>query len=164
MENLPLADSQQVLLFTLDEPRFALELSAVERVVQAVEVIPLPQAPPLVIGVINVQGQIIPVIDIRPCFSLVSHAVHRNDQLILARTAHRRIALVADGVSGVRELAAANWVVADQLLPGTGFIRGVAKIDDILVLICDLDQILPFDSDPLLDAGLADALALETAV
>jgi purine-binding chemotaxis protein CheW len=150
---------QQILLFTLDEPRFALELAVVERVVQAVEIIPLPKAPPLVAGVINVQGQIIPAVDIRPCFGLPPREANLNDQFILARTSHRRVALVADAVSGIRHLADRELVAADRLMPGTGFIRGVAKVDGTLVLICDLDQILPFDFEQLLDASPAQGPA-----
>jgi len=155
MGNLVQAGSKQILLFSMDEPRYALELSAVERVVQAVEIMPLPKAPVLVVGVINVQGQIIPVVDIRPCFGLPPHEVNLNDQFILARTSRQRVALVADAVSGIRNLADRDLVAADRLMPGTGYIRGVAKIDDTLVLICDLDQILPFDVEQVLDANLA---------
>jgi D-alanyl-D-alanine carboxypeptidase len=91
-------NSRQLLLFTMGEPRYALNLAAVERVVQAVEVMPLPKAPPLVLGVINVQGQVIPVVDLGPCFGRPPREVAVNDQFILARTASRRIAVVAEAV------------------------------------------------------------------
>ena len=139
------SDSQQILLFTLDEPRYALELAVVERVVQAVEVMPLPKAPPLVVGVINVQGQVIPVVDIRARFNLPPREIHVDDQFILARTLKQRVALVTDAVNGIRHLTDDEQVAADEVMPGTGYIHGVAKLDDQLVLICDLDQILPFN-------------------
>jgi len=153
--NFAQADSKQILLFSMDEPRYALELAVVERVVQAVEITPLPKAPPLVVGVISVQGQIIPVVDIRQCFGLPPHDLNLNDQFILARTSQRRVALVVDAVNGIRHLTKREQVAADQVMPGTGYIRAVAKVDDTLVLICDLDQILPFDFEQVLDATLA---------
>src|SRR6185295_11077116 len=119
---------RHILLFSMDEPRYALNLSAVERVVQAVEVMPLPKAPPLVLGVINVQGQVIPVVDIRQCFGMPAREVAVSDQFILARTATRRVALVADAVSGVVEPTEAQWVSAAEMLPGAEFIHAVAKL------------------------------------
>ena len=58
----------QIVVFALDEPRYALPLSAVERVVRAVEITPLPKAPEIVLGVINMQGQVVPAVDIRKRF------------------------------------------------------------------------------------------------
>ncbi len=58
------------IVFTLDEQRYALHLSAVERVICVVEITPLPKAPEIVLGIINVGGQIIPVIDMRKRFRL----------------------------------------------------------------------------------------------
>jgi purine-binding chemotaxis protein CheW len=150
------ANTNQILLFTLGEPRFALDLAVVERVVQAVEVLPLPKAPPLVLGVINVQGQVIPVVDIRQCFGMPARDITVNDQFILARTSKRRVAVVTDAVSGILDLADGQLVTADQVLPGAAFIRGVAKLDDKLVLICDLDQILSLETERVLDVNATE--------
>lgn len=152
MNNFHPNASQPLLLFTMVEPRYALNLSVVERVVQAVEIMPLPKAPPFVLGVINVQGQVIPVVDIRQCFGLPPHTITLNDQFILARTASRRVALVVEAVNGIHAPTAHELVTATALMPGAGFIHGVAKLEDQLVLICDLDQILTFDSELVLAA------------
>ena len=53
----------QLVLFALDEQRFALALSSVERIVRVVDVTPLPSAPPIVLGIINVKGEVVPVYD-----------------------------------------------------------------------------------------------------
>lgn len=144
MSNLQGTESNQILVFTLDEPRYALNLLAVERVVRAVEIMPLPKAPPFVLGVINVQGQIIPVVDIRQRLHLPLRDLASDDQFILAHTSRRRVALVVDSVVGTRQLADRELVNADQVLPGAEYIHGVAKLEDGLVLICDLDQFFPF--------------------
>jgi chemotaxis signal transduction protein len=59
-----------LVVFTLDEQRYALHLDAVKRIVRAVEVTPLPKAPQIVLGVVNVQGKVIPVMNLRSRFSL----------------------------------------------------------------------------------------------
>lgn len=56
---------QWLVIFALDEQRYALYLSAVDRVIPALEIVRLPQAPDIVVGLINLQGRIIPVVDVR---------------------------------------------------------------------------------------------------
>lgn len=140
-----------VVVFTLGELRYALPLSAVERVVRAPEVTPLPKAPEIVLGVINVRGQVIPVVDIRKHLRLPPRELELSDQFIIARTSRRRVALVADSVVGCHELADRELVPVDQVLPGAEYIHSVAKLEGNLVLICDLDQFPPFDEEQMLD-------------
>lgn len=142
MSDLRRTEQNQILVFTLDEPRYALNLAAVERVVRAVEITPLPKAPEIVLGVINVQGQIVPVVDVRKRLHLPAREMHLDDQFIIARTSRRLVALVVDSVVGIRALADQEMVSAQQALPCAEYIHGVAKLADNLVLICDLDQFL----------------------
>ncbi len=76
-------DSNQLVVFTLEEQRYALYLSAVERIVRIVEITPLPKALEIVFGVINVQGQVVPVVDIRKRFRLPEREMSLSDQLIM---------------------------------------------------------------------------------
>jgi len=62
--------SCHLLVFLLDNQQFGLHLAAVQRLVHAVEIISLPKAPEIVLGVINVQGQIIPAVNVRKRFRL----------------------------------------------------------------------------------------------
>jgi purine-binding chemotaxis protein CheW len=59
-----LLQTQKLVVFTLDEQHYALHLVAVERAVRMVEIALLPKAPKIVLGVINVQGRIIPVVNL----------------------------------------------------------------------------------------------------
>jgi purine-binding chemotaxis protein CheW len=145
---------KQILIFALGEPRYALYLSAVERVVRAVEIIPLQKAPEFILGVINMQGQVILVVDIRSCFGMPRREVDPNDQFILAHTSRRLVALVADSVAGIHELTDQEWVSTDQILPGVAYIHGLAKVEGDLVLLCDIDQFLSFDDEKRLDSAL----------
>jgi len=76
----------RLVVFTLDEQRYALRLSAVERIVRVVEVPPLPKAPEIVLGIVNVQGRVLPVVNIRRRFRLPEREAGLRDQLILALT------------------------------------------------------------------------------
>jgi len=157
MKELKPAGQDQIVLFTLDEPRYALYLSAVERVVRAVEITPLPNAPGIVLGAINWQGKILPVIDIRKRFNLPEREMDLDDRFIIARAAGRLVALAAESVAGIRKLTEQESASAAQAVPFAEHLRGVAKVDGDLVLIYDLDRFLSLDEEQKLDAALTGA-------
>ena len=144
----------QFVVFTLDEQHYALYLSAVTRVVRAVEIIPLPKASDIVRGVVNVQGQVIPVVDIRKRFRLPEREMELSDQLIIASTSRRTVALVVDGVDGVIELSNQEVIPPEEILHGTEYIEGVIKFEDGLILIHDLDKFLSLEEGKELDVAL----------
>ncbi len=137
--------AHQLVVFTLDEQRYAVPLSAVERVVWMVEITTVPHAPEIVLGVINVRGQIIPVVDIRKRFRLAAHAPHPSDQLVIARTSRRVVALVVDAVSEVVTLSGQEVVTGETILAHLDYLTGVVKRPDGLILIHDLDRFLSLE-------------------
>jgi purine-binding chemotaxis protein CheW len=150
--NEPAEDKlNQLVVFALDEQRYALHLSAVERIVKVVEVTPLPKAPEIVLGVVNLQGRIIPAVNIRKRFGLPGRDVNLSDQLIIANTSRRTVALVADSVSGVVERSANEVIAGGKILPGMEYVEGVAKLTDGMVLIHDLDRFLSLEEENKLD-------------
>jgi len=147
----------QFVVFALDEQRVALPLSAVERVVQAVEVTPLPTAPTIVLGVINVQGQVLPVFNLRRRFRLPDREIELSDHIIIAKTARRTVALVVDAVTGVLLCSEMEIVPPEAIGPGIEHIAGIVKRPDGLILIHDLNAFLSLDEEQTLEAALASA-------
>jgi len=147
-----------LVIFTLDESRFALKLSAVERVVRVVEITPLPKAPDIVLGIINVQGGIIPVIDVRKRFRFPKRETQLNDQLIIARTVKRTVALPADDVTGVTACPEERIVDAGKVVSGMAFVEGIVKIDEGMILIHNLDTFLSLDEENRLDDALMETV------
>jgi purine-binding chemotaxis protein CheW len=144
----------QLVVFTMDEQRYALQLAAVERVVRMVEVTLLPQAPQIVLGVINAQGRILPVVDIRRRFRLPARDIRLSDHLLIARTARRTVALALDAVTGIVEGSAQAVITAEEILPGLEYVEGVIKLEDGLILIHDLDTLLSLEEEQTLAAAL----------
>ena len=146
--------ADQIVEFTLDELSFALSLPAVVKVIHAVEIRPLPKAPEIITGIINVRGQIIPVADIRKRFELAAREIDPDDRLIIADTGIRQVAILVDTVTGIRDLAPGQLSDAKETLPFTEHIRGIAKVDDGLILIYDLDRFLSLDEEKELEQAL----------
>ena len=146
-----------LVIFTLDESRFALKLSAVERVVRVVEITPLPKAPDIVLGIIDVQGGIIPVVNVRRRFRLPKREMQLNDQIVIARTVKRTVALLADDVTGVMACPKARIVEAEKVVSGMEFVEGIVKIDEGMILIHNLDTFLSLDEEKSLDDALRES-------
>lgn len=150
-------NSDRLLAFALDRQRYALPLSSVENSIRAVEITPLPKAPPIVKGVINVHGRVIPVIDVRKRFGLPQRELGPSDHLIIAHTPKRRVALVVDRVVGVMEKAEQDIVKAEAVVPHTGYVAGVLKLPDGLILIHDLAGFLSLDEETALNNALKES-------
>lgn len=143
-----------IVVFTLDRQRYALNLSAVERVVRAIEVVELPRAPAIVLGVINVQGRILPLFDMRSRFGLTARGLALSDQFIIARAGQRSVALVADFVEGVSGYSEETLTPTTDILPCNSLIAGVVILPDGLVLIHDLETFLSPEEQRTLDEAL----------
>jgi purine-binding chemotaxis protein CheW len=104
-----------------------------------------------------VQGQVMPVIDVRRRFCLPMCEMKLNDRFIVVRTSRRLVALVADSVAGVRAIENWDMVIAQQALPFAAYLQGVAKVNGDIVLIYDLDRFLSLDEEQALDAALSEA-------
>ncbi|MBI5643253.1 MAG: purine-binding chemotaxis protein CheW [Deltaproteobacteria bacterium] len=148
---------KQFLLFSLDNLRFALPLPNVERVVPAIEVTTLPNAPLIVLGIVNIRGRIIPVVDIRCRFSLPSKDIMLSDQLIIAATSKRPVCIVADEVYGVIECGDEDIIAPAEILPGMEHVKGVIKLKDGITLIHDIDGFLSLDEEKALDDAMREA-------
>jgi purine-binding chemotaxis protein CheW len=147
-------DMSYLLIFSLDGQGYALYLAAVERVARSVYITPLPKAPDSVLGIINAGGEIIPVFDIRKRFGLPSRETRLSDQIIIAQTSSQKVALVVDEAGGVIEITAQKVIGAATVLPGMEYVEGVAKLENGMVLIHDLNTFLSLEEQK----GLDDAL------
>ncbi len=141
----PIAD--QIVVFTLNDQYYGLPLNIVHRVIHAVEIRFLPKAPEIISGIINVKGQIIPVINVRKRFGLEEREIALDDRLIIADTGKRQVALVADSVPGLRRLLPGQQIQPGESLPFAEYLKGVAKTVDGLILIYDLDNFLSLDEE-----------------
>lgn len=152
MENL--ASSMRWVLLAIDGQTYALHFEAVERVLRMVEVTPLPGAPAAVEGVINIQGEVVPVVSIRRRLGLAQRGVAVSDSLVLAHARNRRLAIIAESVLGVVERPADAVVSVGDLAQDIHYIEGVLKTSDGLVLIHDLDRFFSPEEEQSLDLAL----------
>lgn len=147
-------ESDSLLVLILGDQRYALPLPAIDRVMRMVAITPLPKAPDIVLGVVNVQGRVIPVINMHRRFHLPEREITLTDQLVVAHTAQRPVALVADAVLDVIAYPEQSLIAAGEVLPNIEYVEGVLKLTDGLILIHDLDKFLSLEEEKFLTHAL----------
>lgn len=121
-----------------------------------VEITPLPKAPEIVLGIVNFHGRVVPAVNLRSRFGLPERPASLTDELMIAHTPRRAVALVADAVEGVVECPEQQILEAQTVVPGAEYVAGVMKLSDGLVLIHDLARCLSLDEERQLDEAMAD--------
>lgn len=139
--------ANRLVTFTLSRQRYALRLESVYEVVRMVEVVPLPKAPKIMLGVVNLRGSVIPVLSVRQRFGMEEGEPNPSDQLIVAETAARTVALVVDSVDEVIEQQADAILETSRIAPGLTYVDGIAKLKDGLLFIHDLERFLSLEEE-----------------
>jgi purine-binding chemotaxis protein CheW len=120
LEEAPVATSHlEVLEFSLAQERYAVEVRYVREVYPLKDLTPLPCTPPFVLGIVNVRGRILPVLDLRKIFDLPEQGLTDLHRIILIEANQMELGLLADATVGVRSLA------ADSLQPSLPTLTGI---------------------------------------
>jgi purine-binding chemotaxis protein CheW len=146
-----ITETSQYLTFKLENEVFALDIAKVREVLDFTRITKVPQTPDFMLGIINLRGAVVPVIDMRLKFGLPQAATTVNSCFIIAEieldTEATVLGALVDSVQEVMELD------PDQIEPpprigtrlNTKFIKGMGKRDDQFVIILDIDKVFSTD-------------------
>jgi purine-binding chemotaxis protein CheW len=151
----------QLVVFIVGEQQYALPLTTVQRVVPMVEVTVLPKAPDVVLGVIDLQGTIVPVMSMRKRFGMLEPETSLRDQLIVAGAGARTVAMVVTSVTGVVERTAEEVAEAQKIVPGVQYVEGMTRLGGGILFIHDLDRFLSTKEEQQLEEVMAQAVKSE---
>jgi purine-binding chemotaxis protein CheW len=99
----------------------------------------------------------VPVLCMRRRFGMSEREIGLHDQFLIARASSRLVALVIDEAHSVMEFAPSQLDSLDKAVPGLERFHGLARLDDGMVLIHDLDKFLSADESRRLDVALEQA-------
>ena len=138
---------RQFISFSVGEEDYGLELLRVKEVIRMRDITWLPKAPSFVKGIINLRGDVIPIIDLRDKFGLESNENTAQTRVIVVELGGRLTGLVVDSASQVVRIPTGQ-IEPPPPVPG-GFsqelITGVGKLDDRLIILLNADSILTVD-------------------
>ncbi len=135
---------QHLVVVRLDRERYGVPIEHVHEIIRMQEVTRIPRAPAFVEGVINLRGQVIPVIDLRKRFGLPHAERNGAARIVVVEMNGSRVGVVVDAVLEVLRLPNNSVVPPEELLAASevAFLQGVAKQGDDLILLLDLQRVL----------------------
>ena len=139
-----MAETIQVVSFKLGSEEYGVDIAQVQEINRMVAVTHVPRAPQFMEGVINLRGQLIPIIDLRTRFAMPRAEHTKNTRIVVTEIGAKRVGMVVDSVSEVLRLPVDQIEDAPEMLTGvdTEYIRGVGKIEDRLIILLDLGRII----------------------
>jgi len=134
----------QFFVFRIDSQRFAIKLESVEKVIRAIELIKVPESLDFLMGLINMEGRILPVFDIRKRFFLPSKELDIHDRILISTASTGTIAVIVDSVDGIVEFSEQQMYSASSIFPRMdNYIEGVWKDGDDTAIVYDVDKLFP---------------------
>ncbi len=145
------ADSNDKVLqwvtFQLDDETYGINVMQVQEVLRYSEIAPVPGAPNYVLGIINLRGNVVTVIDTRLRFGLQPTEVTDSTRIVIMVSANQVMGILVDSVAEVVYLKASEIETAPNVgnEESARFIQGVSNRDDELLILVDLDKMLTDD-------------------
>jgi purine-binding chemotaxis protein CheW len=144
-DNVLREEIKQLVIFKLGEEEFGvdiLQVSEIEKLDQGITRVP--KAPVFVEGVINLRGEIIPIIDLRKRFNLPAREIGYDSRVIIVEVNGNRIGMTVDSVMEVTRINSSFIEKAPAITKGVDsyYLSGVAKIDNRLIILLDLERAL----------------------
>jgi purine-binding chemotaxis protein CheW len=127
-----------VVVFELDQRQYALELSAVQRVLSLGPVVPVPTAPQVIAGAVNVRGRVVPVIDLGMILHQQRDRPRREQNGVLVGAAGRQLLICVDRIG---QATSASRVAAPLGGPGELFSAGAVELAEGAVPLLDVDRL-----------------------
>jgi purine-binding chemotaxis protein CheW len=147
----PGEESHQVLTFVLGNETYGVDILRVQEIRGWSAVTKIPHAPPHVLGVLNLRGSIVPIVDLRMRFSL-DRAEYTTVTVIIvvsviSAAGRRDFGVVVDGVSDVVDVNPEEVKAAPELgaKGATDYIRGLVPVSDRMVVLLDIDRLIGTD-------------------
>lgn len=140
--------ADQYLTFLLDGEEYAVEILQVQEIKGWDAATPVPNTPDYVLGVINLRGSVVPVVDLRKRFNLDNISFGPTTVIIVvkvvAEESERTVGIVVDAVSEVYRFNRSEVQPPPDLgnAIGTEFVRGLVAVDDKMVILLEIDQLI----------------------
>jgi purine-binding chemotaxis protein CheW len=136
--------TEHLATFFLDREEYGVDVRQVQEIRRVTEITSVPRAPEFIRGVINLRGRILPVLDLKRKLGLGEVEAGRATRIVVVRVKERLLGLLVDGASQVLKIAVSRIEPPPEEVveKGGDYIRGVAKLDDRLIILVDLERLL----------------------
>jgi purine-binding chemotaxis protein CheW len=136
--------TEHLATFFLEREEYGVDVRQVQEIRRVTEITSVPRAPDFIRGVINLRGRILPVMDLKRKLQLGKVEAGRAARIVVVRLKERLLGLLVDGASQVLkvEVSRIEPPPEEVVEKGGDYIRGVAKLEDRLIILVDLERLL----------------------
>ncbi len=139
---------RQLVIFKLANEEYGCDIDSVKEVLKMVKITPLPETLDFIEGVINLRGEVIPVLDLRKRIGLETEQSFDNSSIVIVEAAERTVGLIVDEISEVLNIEEKNIQESTGEQGGNKakLIEGVGKAGERLLLILNLNEVITVEA------------------
>ncbi|PKL16141.1 MAG: chemotaxis protein CheW [Spirochaetae bacterium HGW-Spirochaetae-5] len=134
----------QLVSFMLDDVEYGVDILSVHEILRYPEMTRLPNTPRFIKGVINLRGNVLPVVDVRLRFGFPKGNITDLTRIIVVETGGKQVGLLVDNVYQVVRIPVANVDPPSELITGVSeeFIAGIGRLKDRLIVLLNMSHII----------------------
>lgn len=136
----------QVVAFKLAGEEYAMDILNVQEINRILDITRVPKAPFFIAGVINLRGNVLPIIDLRKRFGLPERSNSEHTRIIITKLEENTVGMIVDSVSEVLRLPTSSIEPPPSIMGDIdiAFIDGVGKLDERLIILLNLPKVMDF--------------------
>lgn len=144
MEGKSSFDSRQFVIFKLDKEEYGVDIKKVTTIERLIAIARVPKTPDYIKGVINLRGEIVPIIDLRKKFELDTVEENDDTRIIILKIGEISAGIIVDSVSEVTQLTEESIESASNFSSGHAldYILGVGKLNNRIITLLDLEKLV----------------------
>lgn len=145
IQELTELDEKQLVVFKLAEEQYGVDISQVQEITKIAQITTVPRSPQFVQGVVNLRGEVIPVIDMRKRFDMESKNYTDRTRIIVSELNNTKIGLIVDEVLEVLRIPSQKFELVPAIVndeQGRTYMDGIANIDNRMILALNLENVL----------------------
>ncbi|MDP6071591.1 MAG: chemotaxis protein CheW [SAR202 cluster bacterium] len=135
---------EQLVVFDLAAEAFGGDIGSVRNIIRMQDITRVPGAPGFVEGIINLRGNVIPVIDLRKRFDIPVNELHKDNRIVVMDIGGQDMGVVVDAVTEVLRISAAAVEPPSSVITTADsvYLQGIVKMESRMVILPNLDKVL----------------------
>lgn len=133
------------VIFNLAGREYGVRIDQVREVIRMRKITPVPDAADFVEGVISLRGRVVTLVNLRQKLGLERKAVDKGARVVVTEIEGRIIGMIVDGVKDVTNISEENIAPPDEALKEASYLKGIARLNDRMILIADIGKLLSGD-------------------
>lgn len=133
----------QFVVFKLGNEEYGIDIMQVKEIVPYKEPVRVPNTPGFIEGIVNLRGEIIPIVNLKKRFNIPGESINEETRVIVMNIDSKQIGFIVDDASEVITISSDNIETAPDIIAGIErkYITGIGKIEERILILLDLDKL-----------------------